>query len=526
MPELQEIPVPANQDQNILLDTVLNGLAKAVKAMNFYPADHPQRDEAISSALALLQPQLKERELILLWSRDACTAPDLGVRSSSSTAKALAREMLIRKLQRLILLPGLSSRDLKHFLLLLTTDPVEILSSGGIERAISRAGILSIGVNEVDLDQLKKNQEAVLQEPGAEGEGESEGEGTASGNQIEFAQEEKKLEELLTCLRQAEDENEYLGIARTLLEFVEQLKKGDILEPLPMVLEALLQENSSPRRSSSQKEYTKYLLEQITDASVVGHLLAGIEQRNDEISDLLDNLCVTIGKTVAYPLIQKLCVAEELHLRKVVANALTRAGEAAVPALVSMLKDDRWYVVRNMVTILGEIASESALKPLQQVVFHPETKVRKEAVKALLKISPQLAERSVIELLDDSDPEVVRQAVYSLGAMRSQAAVKPLIMMLQTSDPFLKNLHLKKLLISALGRIGSRQATAALLDILTTRGWLSPSRWYELKTAAAAALGQIGDESALPVLKRLSGAGTPLGEACADAADNLERVVR
>jgi HEAT repeat protein len=47
-----------------------------------------------------------------------------------------------------------------------------------------------------------------------------------------------------------------------------------------------------------------------------------------------------------------------------------------------------------------------------------------------------------------------------------------------------------------------------------------------LKTAAAAALGQLGDESALPLLKRLSKTDSLFGEACSDAADTIERVVK
>lgn len=517
----------SSQDQNLQLDAALNALAKALKALNFYPPDHPQRDEAITSAYTLLKPMLLKKELVLLWSRDACSAPDAGLRSTSSTAKALAREMLTRKLQRLIILPELSVRELKAFLTIFTADAAEVLSSGGIELAVSRAGIASIGVNEVDLEQLKqKKVEDVAEETAVAGEAGGEGEGSSSGAAMQLTPEEKSLEALLSRLKSSGDETEYLELVREIMDCVERLKTKELFTPLPQALEILLQEYSSPERGPAEKEYTRYVLEQVTDARVTNYLLDNLELRNDELSDLLDNLCTTIGKTLAYPLIQRLCVAESLRMRKFVANALTRAGEAAVPAIVSMLKDERWYVVRNMVTILGEIAAISALKPLQQAIWHPETKVRKEVIKSLLKISPQGAESAVIELLGDSDPEVVRQAVYSLGAMRSHLAVKPLVAIVLASDTFLKNIHLKKLAIAALGRIGNRQATDVLMDILVTRGWLAPRRWAELKVAAAVALGQIGDETALPLLKRLAGSGTALGEACADAADNLERLVK
>jgi HEAT repeat protein len=256
------------------------------------------------------------------------------------------------------------------------------------------------------------------------------------------------------------------------------------------------------------------------------YLLDRIEERSKEYELMLDRLCATIGQTLAYPLIQRLCVAESLHARKTIAIALTISGEAAIPALIPMLKDERWYVVRNIVTILGEIGSIEAFSALQTAARHPEPKVRKEIIKAFLKINPQAAEQTLISLIADEDGDVVRQAIYSLGASRSKAAVRPLLDIVSASDAFLKELLLKKHALAAIGRIGDRQATATLLDIIDSRGWLAPGRWQELKIAAATALGQLGDEAAIPLLKKLARRNTPLGSACGDAADNLERLAK
>jgi len=179
-----------------------------------------------------------------------------------------------------------------------------------------------------------------------------------------------------------------------------------------------------------------------------------------------------------------------------------------------------------MVTILGGIASPDSLKALQQTVTHPETKVRKETAKSLAKIASRAGENVLVSMLADIDKEVVRQVIFSLGALRSRSAIKPLLDILMASDVFLKELEVKKLAVAALGRIGDKQATEPLLNILDTIGWLAPLRWMELKTAVAVALGQLGDESALPYLKKLAKRDSSLGEACSDAADNLERVVK
>lgn len=531
----QELQILKDKSDEVLLEAALNALAKAMKAMNFYPPEHPLRDESFSSALSLLKPFLEEKELILIWSRDGCTIDERTyAKNSSATARSLAREMLTRKLQRLIILPGLLIKDLKTFLEIVTTDPANIYAGGGIERVMLEAGITTICANEVNLSLLRganqegsEDEEAELLPSGGDEQDEDEDsveEEPEESMPIEFSM--LGIDILLGMLKAENRETQFLQLAREVIDSAEELKRQEAFDTLMPVIEALLEIHSAEGRSAAQKEFIRYSLEQITNGAMTTFLLDRIEERAAENETMLDNLCATIGQSLAYPLIQRLCVTESLHTRKTIAIALTRSGEAAISALVSTLKDERWYVVRNMVTILGEIISPDSLKALQQTAEHPEPKVRKEVVKSLVKIAPQGGERTLVAMLEDSDREVVRQVIFSLGAIHSKAAVRPLLEIVTASDTFLKELELKKLAVSALGKIGDRQATEPLLDILHVRGWLAPRRWLELKATTATALGQMGDENALPSLKRLSKHDSSFGIACSDAADNIELVVK
>jgi len=525
-----------------LLDAVLSALAKALKAMSFYPLEHPVRNESIATVLPLLQQLLQGKELILLWSRDGCTvAGSTTVKNSSLHAKVVAREMLTRKLQRLIILPELSLEDLKAFLALIIVDAAEIMSAGGIEKAFARAEITTLGANEVDLDVLR----AQIKSSDKPGPNFTADEETAeeAGTADEPTAEEQPIEEeienpmdiqfsllgidiLLGMLKAEFREAPFLQLAREVIDSAEELKRQEAFDLLLPVIAALLEIHADQKRTAAQIEFIRYALEQITSGNMTAYLLDRIEERAEENELMFDHLCATIGQSLSFPLVQRLCVANSLSERKSIAIALTRAGEAAISAIVPMLKDERWYVVRNMVTLLGELNSPESVKALKMTAQHPEAKVRKEIVKSLAKIAPQAGENTLISMLDDLDRDVVRQVIFSLGALRSKAAVQPLLEIVTASDAFLKKLEFKKLAVSALGRIGDHRSTASIVDVLTAKGWLAPRRWLELKTAAAAALGQLGDESALPLLKRLAHADSLLGEACSDAADNLERVVK
>lgn len=532
-------PKPAReQSTDMLLEPMLNALAKALKALTFYPSGHPQRNESVAAAYKQIVPFIRNHELVLLWSREGCSVdenPD--AKSRSVTAKALTREMLTRKLQRLTILPDVTEKDLLAFLNLISTEAAVIHASGGIEKEMVRAGICTIGANEFDLRRLKGLQEELAlkeEEPDVLSDEES--------IEPEFEEEETPPDEaegqqdlqlsilgldiLLGMLKAEKNDHQYLQLAREVIDAAEALKKQEAFESLLPALETLLDEYASELRPVTQKEYVRYALEQIASGSMTTFLLDKIEERSAENEALLDRLCTTLGQTLAYPLIQRLCVVEALHARKAIAMALTRSGEAAIPALLAMLKDERWYVVRNMVTILGEIGSAEAVSALQMTARHPEPKVRKEVIKAFLKINTTAGENTLISLMNDDDGDVVKQAIHSLGAIRSRAGLRPLIDIVTTSDAFLKELSLKKHAILAIGRIGDRQATPILMDILETRGWLALGRWQELKITAATALGQLGDETSIPLLKKIAKRDSPLGKACGDAADNIERLAK
>lgn len=539
----QGLQLIKDQSNEVLLEAALNALAKAMKAMNFYPQDHPLREESISAALLQLKPLLKEQELILLWSRDACSVEERAtIKSTSLTTKALAREMLTRKLQRLIILPEISIKDLKAFLAIVTADAASIYDGGGIEAEMLRAGITSIGANEVDLSLLKglQSEDEIIDTAEAadvsiDSDEQAQDESAEEGEEV--LQEEVAepvdikfsllgMDILLGMLKAEQKEPQFQQLAREVIDSAEALKRQKAFEGLLPVIEALLDVYAADSRPVTQKEFVRYAMEQIVSGAMTPYLLDRIEERSAENAIMFDRLCAAIGQALAYPLIQRLCVAESLHARKTIAIALTMSGEAAIPAIIPMLKDERWYVVRNMVTILGEIGSMGAAYAIQLTAQHPEPKVRKEVIKSFLKIAPQAAEHTLIALINDEDEDVVRQAIYSLGIIRSKAAVRPFIDIITAPDMFLKELSLKKRVLAALGRIGDRQATVALMAIIGSRGWLAPGRWQELKIAVASALGQLGDETAIPLLKKIARRNTPLGKACGDALDNMERLAK
>jgi hypothetical protein len=61
-------------------------------------------------------------------------------------------------------------------------------------------------------------------------------------------------------------------------------------------------------------------------------------------------------------------------------------GGSAVPAILEKLSHPRWYFVRNLCFLLGEMGARGAAKGLVRVLDHPDLRVKREVILALGKL--------------------------------------------------------------------------------------------------------------------------------------------
>lgn len=92
------------------------------------------------------------------------------------------------------------------------------------------------------------------------------------------------------------------------------------------------------------------------------------------------------GALAAEALLRKLQVEEGPARRKILLSLVLRLGEKAVPSILSRIEGQRWFFLRNLCFLLGEIGAPAGIPPLVGMLSARETKVRREAVQALGKI--------------------------------------------------------------------------------------------------------------------------------------------
>ena len=221
--------------------------------------------------------------------------------------------------------------------------------------------------------------------------------------------------------------------------------------------------------------------------------------------------------------VEKLGATDLRTVRKTLSNLLVRIGAPAVPVILTMVSDERWFIIRNLVAVLGEIGSPEAVPGLQQCLRHRDSRVSKETIRSLAKIGGPGAETAIISVLSRNDPFLLPQAITSLGGMRSRKALVELMRILLQDDLFLNTLPLKIEAAAAIAMIGDTVVVPQLVTLLQSRHLMARNRWLHLKIALADCLGRLGDPRALPILRNLAPKPGELGLACGSAIDSIER---
>jgi len=246
-------------------------------------------------------------------------------------------------------------------------------------------------------------------------------------------------------------------------------------------------------------------------AAMIHDMTDGDHMTTDYIKEVLMN---TGGEEVALEL-SKIISHPDRFIRQLSLKILAKLGKSTLNVFSDILMDDimferdegrrelsdeKWYVIRNSIYILGQIKDEDGIAPLRLRINDPDIRVRREIVAALEKIGGDDACDLLSLMAEDPDKEICDQAVLTLGLIGSRELTPLLINLIE---------HNTGLIISgiiALGKMGGDDAKEYLSKVLNNEEYLSEltagkvSR-QDTRLAAVNALGEIGDEIAIDKLK-------------------------
>ena len=192
-------------------------------------------------------------------------------------------------------------------------------------------------------------------------------------------------------------------------------------------------------------------------------------------------------------LLDLLSEEKDRNARIFLLDLLKDFGKDQLTLLGEHLSDDRWYVVRNIVTILGESKTEQALALLRKVVDHKHIQIRQEVIKALAAIGGKKAAGLLAKYLRDPEVDIQVMAINiyaDFPGIGAEEAI-PLLEFLDERALSRKEHELTLGVIKALGKIGGRDAGAYLERYNHIRWWKPRKLQGELRDEAVRAQQEI-----------------------------------
>ena len=168
------------------------------------------------------------------------------------------------------------------------------------------------------------------------------------------------------------------------------------------------------------------------------------------------------------------------------------APEETVSHLIVLLQDPSPDIRRTSALSLGKIATPHAADSLVEHVHDADALVRQYCAWALGNLGEEMPVAAIphlIKLLSDPDPEVARTAGQAIGKSGAAVAVPPLLNLLSTDNPVAR--------LAAVEALAWLEAPGTYSGLVAT---LQDSH-ASIRQAALAALGELGDQRAVPLLE-------------------------
>ncbi len=207
--------------------------------------------------------------------------------------------------------------------------------------------------------------------------------------------------------------------------------------------------------------------------------------------------------------------------RRIICDALSKVGRNSIEQMTPFLEDGRWYLVRNIVYILGRIGRKEAVPFIGKALGHQDMRVRREAIQALGLIGGTEAMKHMTRSLEDRDIKIRGIAALNLGRI-GEEALDPLMERMGSKEFFKKDVEEIRSYFKAIGMIRSDHAIPLLYSLLERRKWFGRAKADEIRACAIETLVRIGTQEAREVLQLgAESRDEPLREACRRALREL-----
>jgi len=234
----------------------------------------------------------------------------------------------------------------------------------------------------------------------------------------------------------------------------------------------------------------------VTTAKVVAVL---DQQEAAGVESFLD-FARAFGAPLAEWLMHALAESQQMRVRRPLARRIAELLADHPDRILPWLSDGRWYVVRNVVHILGWIGGATIPGGLRVAATHPEPRVRREVVAALSSVEPDAARPILINMLGSAEPDLFGTILHQLAADPEVSVARVMLGLLQDKAFHGRSTNERRALFAALASRG--ESILPELEAELNSGGLMSMRPDPDHKGIALCISRIGTPAAREVLER------------------------
>ncbi|MGD8817139.1 MAG: HEAT repeat domain-containing protein [Acidobacteriota bacterium] len=291
------------------------------------------------------------------------------------------------------------------------------------------------------------------------------------------------------------DDASYRRLALELEGLLGRLLEEEQFRTLNKLLKELHHASRDADRSAARRDMAIGVVERFYTTEVVKALVEASVGRPSTEVEIIVEILRARGAEVIPPLLDAVADESRRRVRRRLLRILTDLGDEVAEIIVERFdNDDRWFVLRNLVMIFGEVGDASMVEHLSPMFEHSDVRVRQEAIAATIQLGGPAAEPLLMSALDDDDVTTRLMAIHGLGYHGGPDCIIRLRKFLAAPNFRGQNSSLIQVAAIALGRLGDLQSGPACKR-LARRPWLFRARRNPARHAATWALEALRGES-------------------------------
>jgi hypothetical protein len=259
----------------------------------------------------------------------------------------------------------------------------------------------------------------------------------------------------------------------------------------------------------------------LSQREFLDEILSGLTIWGKSKYDQVTQLIRVIGRPFIDPLLDRLAVEDNMSMRRFLMDRVVAFGEAARPALVARLTDERWYVLRNIITMLRTLAPGQEVAHLRPLLNNANMKVRNEVVKSLLLAGDPVVRRQLLRDMDSNDRETQLSAINLVAGAGSVEIVRKLASKFSIGGYSTLEYEIKLACVKALAEIGNPLALPELVKVLKAFSLFANKTLNRLKIDVVKSLERYPAKAALPILEGLASGNDALARQATESLNNV-----